>query len=177
IEIPAYRQWRQRRRSTQLLRLDPPARPYEADRVNNGWAWPGRGANLWISPPQLPATLTLRWPDPVRIGRLQFAFDTDLDTSTDQRPGLHRAPECVESFHVQLRRDSAWHTVAEVADNYQRRCVLNVPAQCADALRVVVTATHGDPSARIYEIRVYDEVAHEIGEHEVEAHTAEEGQV
>lgn len=155
IEIPAYRLWRQHRRTTQLLRLDPPARPYEADRVNNGRAWPGRGANLWISPPELPAAITLSWPRPFEIGQVQISLDTDLDTSTDRRPGLHRAPECVRDLDVQVRTGEEWETVARLRDNHHRRRVLTFPPTCTDALRVVVTATHGDPSARIYEIRAY----------------------
>ncbi|MGD7708274.1 FAD-dependent oxidoreductase [Microlunatus sp. Y2014] len=155
IEIPPYRLWQQLRRRTHLLRIEPPARPYEADRVINGWAWPGRGANLWISPPQLPATLELRWDEARTLGEVHLAFDTDLDTSTDARPGLHRAPECVADHRVELLVGGEWVMVASVTGNYRRRQVHTFEPRSTDACRIVVTATNGDPSARIYEVRAY----------------------
>lgn len=155
IDLPAYRLWKQRRRYAQLVRLAPPARPYEAANVANGWAWPGRGANLWVSPPGLPAAVTLTWPRPIQIAQVRIAFDTDLDTSTDARPGLHSPPECAKDFRVELGSDDRWETVAELTDNIQRLRVVDIEPRVAQAVRVTVTATHGDACARIYEIRAY----------------------
>jgi hypothetical protein len=154
VRIPRYRLWRQVRRRTQLLRVEPPARPYEAANVVNGWAWPGRGANLWVSDPLRPV-VELRWSEPVRVGEVVIAFDTDLDTSTDSRPGLHRAPEAVRDYRVDLRVDGEWVTAAGERGNYLRHRVLRFAPRTATALRVTVLATNGDPSARIYEIRAY----------------------
>ncbi|MGP9613787.1 FAD-dependent oxidoreductase [Brachybacterium sp. AOP42-B2-9] len=159
IEIPAYRLWRQRRRMTQVMRLDPPARPYEAANVTNGWAFPGHGANLWVSPPQLPATLELCWQEPVPVGRIQLALDTDLDTGTDHRDGLTRAAECARDLQIEAHTPRGWVEIAHVQDAYRRRIVLDVPSVWADVLRVTVTATNGDPHARLYEIRVYEGAA------------------
>lgn len=155
IEIPPYQLWKQHRRHTQLLQVEPPARPYSAANVTNGWAWPGRGANLWISPPDLPAQLTLAWDRPVRIGQVRLAFDTDLDTSTDARPGLHRAPECAAAFRVELRHGHQWRTAAAVTDNFYRHRVIEFTPAETTAIRITVDATHGDPSARLYEVRAY----------------------
>jgi hypothetical protein len=156
IEIPAYRLWRQRRRLTQVLHLEPPARPYESANVTNGWAFPGHGANLWISPPHLPATVELSWPRPVHIGRVHLALDTDLDTGTDHRDGLSRAPESVRELEIRAHTPQGWRTVGTLQDVYHRRHVLAFPIVEADALQVIVTATNGDPHARVYEIRVYE---------------------
>jgi hypothetical protein len=84
-----------------------------------------------------------------------IAFDTDLDTSTDSRPGLHRAPEAVRDYRVDLRVDGEWVTAAGERGNYLRHRVLRFAPRTATALRVTVLATNGDPSARIYEIRAY----------------------
>lgn len=85
IEIPDYRLWCQRRRVTQVLDITPPARPFEAVNVVNGWAYPGHGANLWVSQPSLPSDLDLIWPEPLAMSEVQLSFDTDLDTGTDHR--------------------------------------------------------------------------------------------
>ena len=45
----------------------------------------------------------------------------------------------------------------EGRDNYMRRCSHRFDSVSADALRLNVLATNGAPSARVYEIRVYDE--------------------
>ncbi len=154
IEIPPYTVWQQIRRLNHLVRLTPPATPYRAENVANDWAWPGRGANLWISPPQLPATIELQWDRPHRVGAVDLSFDTDLDTATDSRPGLHIAPECVRDFHVDVHTDDGWTTVAQSAGNHLRHCRLTFPTVAGDALRVVVTATNGAAEARIYQLRV-----------------------
>ena len=47
-----------------------------------------------------------------------------------------------------------WQKLLEVKDNYQRLRKHPLPAgTSADQLRVVVTATNGDPSAVIIEVR------------------------
>lgn len=155
IEIPSYSVWQQIRRCNHLVRLDPPAKPYEADNVANDWAWPGRGANLWVSPAELPATLEFRWDTPRRIGIVHLAFDTDLDLATDSRPGLYVAPQCVRDFRVEVLTDHGWTTAARVSENFLRHCRLDFPEVTTSAMRVVVESTHGAPEARIYQVRTY----------------------
>lgn len=155
IEIPPYRLWRQVRRETALMRMEPPARPYEAANVTNGRAAPGRGANVWVSPPRLPQTLELRWATPQDICSAELTFDTDLDTATDSRPGLDRAAECIRDLDVEVDVGAGWQRVGVIRDNYRRRCAVTFERLRAHRLRLVVLATNGDPCARLYEVRVY----------------------
>ena len=66
-------------------------------------------------------------------------------------------PECVRDYRVLYYDGSEWITVAEVSNNYQRRRIHRFPEVAASKLKVVVEATNGDKSARIYEIRAYNE--------------------
>jgi len=54
-----------------------------------------------------------------------------------------------------VRDGQAWRSVAKVTGNYQRRRVHEFAPVRTEAIRLVVRATNGDPSARVYEIRAY----------------------
>ena len=66
-------------------------------------------------------------------------------------------PKCARDYQIQIYDGSAWKTVADVKGNYQRRRIHLFPQIEGSKVKVVVTETNGDPSARIYEIRVYHE--------------------
>ena len=57
---------------------------------------------------------------------------------------------------MQVETAGVWEKLVEVRGNYQRHCshALALPVT-AQKLQIVVLATNGDPSAAIYEIRVY----------------------
>ena len=64
-------------------------------------------------------------------------------------------PETVRDYRLLCRHEEGWKEIASVAGNYQRLNRHRVPALETDALRVEITATNGDPHARIFEIRCY----------------------
>ena len=64
-------------------------------------------------------------------------------------------PETIRDYDIQLRSGDNWHTVIRGRGNYQRKVRHPISPQPADALRLLVYSTNGDPSARLYEIRVY----------------------
>ena len=51
----------------------------------------------------------------------------------------------------------AWRTVAAATGNYQRRRVHRFEPIAATKLRLTVHGTNGDKSARVFEIRAYNE--------------------
>jgi hypothetical protein len=166
VQIPAYEHWRQIRRRCLALRLTPQPHPFPASAVNNGRAWPEQMPNLWISDPRqdLPQWVELRFDEPVAVNTLLVSFDTQLDMTTDQRPALWRAPECVRDWRVHACVDGRWRVVFEQRDNYHRRCAARFDRVVTQALRLEVLATNADSpddprsrQARIYEIRVMNE--------------------
>ena len=66
-------------------------------------------------------------------------------------------PRCVCDYELSRRTGDGWKTLASVRGNFQRRRVHRFPRVTTSALRLTVHATHGDRSARVFEIRAYGE--------------------
>jgi len=138
------------------LRVLPDQRPYGARNVVHGTNHPDLWSNIFVSDPSqgLPAWVELRLPRPVPFNQVQITFDTDCN----RRVGLplFRYPECVKKYEVAIATATGWKTVARNDDNYERRRVHVFEAVHADRLRITVVETNGDPAARIYEVRIYN---------------------
>jgi len=147
------------------VRVFPESRPFGATNVLSGVARPADWTNLWMSDPRerLPQTLALEWDAPQEMNALYVSFDDDLERNIYQPRawggtlGDMTIPTLVKDYRVEVRAGGAWHEVAHVTGNYQRRNVLRFETQAVEAARVEVLATWGDPSARIYEVRAYRE--------------------
>ncbi len=140
-----------------LMRVEPECRPYGPENVNRGTNRPDRWTNIWISDPTrgLPAWLELRWDEPVEFDTVQLTFDTDALKRVTLP--LFRYPECVRAYRLMVETGGGWQEIVREADNYVRRRVHRFDPVRTRALRIVVEATNGAPSARIYEVRVYRE--------------------
>ncbi|SFS13577.1 FAD dependent oxidoreductase [Granulicella pectinivorans] len=143
---------------TLALRVDPPQRCFAASNVTSGQTRPHAWTNLWRSDPDLslPQTLTLTWDEEHAVSVIDLTFAGHLLREYHAYAPFYRDPQCVKDYDVQVDVRGTWQTVLSVRDNYQRlrRHSLFAPV-VTSKLRVVVTATNGDPSAAIYEIRVY----------------------
>ena len=128
---------------------------FSASNVLSGIGRPekGKSSNLWVSDPgaALPAALTVELPGPARIGRIDVRFDTRLDELYLDAPPA----ECVRDYALEVRSDGKWRRVHDEKGNCRRRRVHDIDPVRADAVRLTVQATHGAPSARVYEMRVY----------------------
>ena len=125
--------------------------------VNNGANRPtGDAMNMWASDPgkPLPQWIELTWDQPVTFDSVYLTFDTDLNERWHK---LARVPQCARDYEIIVQVDGRWQVVATGKDNFQRRQIHRFDPVTANRLRVNVDATNGDPSARLYEIRVYDE--------------------
>ncbi len=129
----------------------------EARFVNNGLIRPDKKVtNMWVSDPEqpLPQWVDLNWEKAVTLNAVYLTFDTDLNERWHITPLI---PQCVRDYEVKARVNGKWRTVAEGVENFQRRRIHRFDAVVTDCLRVTVHATNGDASARIYEIRAYNE--------------------
>lgn len=152
-------------RATLCSRVVPNTDPYEGRNVVNGISRAEDWPNIWISDPAqgFPQDITLRWDSPQTIREVLLIFDTDLD-APDRCFGwpreAHRfvfpVPECIKDYRILCREGVDWKELVHVEGNYNRRRVhgLATPVRTKE-LRVEVISTHGAPSARLYEIRVY----------------------
>ncbi|MCX6953444.1 MAG: FAD-dependent oxidoreductase [Verrucomicrobia bacterium] len=124
------------------------------------------GLHRWMSDPAagLPATLELRWSEPVTVREIQLIFDTGLhrfltlsqaDGYTARMHWGRPQPETVRDYGIDAETAGGWRPLIREQGNYQRRRVHRVDPMAARALRITVTATHWLDHARICEVRVY----------------------
>jgi hypothetical protein len=110
----------------------------------------------WVSDPaeSLPQWLELKFREATEINSVSLVFDTDM-TNPGTCTGM-KYPEvetCVKDYTVEIFDGAEWQTVAEVAGNFMRKRTHTFGVVKAERIRITVTATCGDPSARITEVR------------------------
>lgn len=107
---------------------------------------------MWVSDPAqgFPQWLDLAFPAPTTFNAVELIFDTNLHTK--RRIGA--AVECVKDYRLDYRAAGQWHPLLAERDNIFRRRRHRVPPTTAEGIRLTVESTHGDPSARVYEMRV-----------------------
>lgn len=121
--------------------------------------WADGRPHRWESA-ALPGELDLRWSKPQLISEVRFTFDSGLQRElilsasdwTTRRVVRGPQPELVRDYDVQLDG----RVVLSVRGNYLRQRIhrLEQPER-ASSLRLVVIATNGVPTARVFEVRVY----------------------
>lgn len=151
---PLFNRW-DRVRGTHCFRVTPPLRPYGAANVISGVARPEGGANCWVSDPArpLPQWVELRFPEPRTFNSAYLTFDSDLDVLIARGAS---AP-CVRDYRLRYEESGQWRQLLSVSGNHQRRRMHHFAAVSTRAIRLLVEATNGDRSARVYEVRLYRE--------------------
>lgn len=120
-------------------------------------------SNKWVSDPQkpMPQWLELNFDETKTVNSVYLTFDTNLKTkryTTWEHKTEHRmSTECARDYQIQYHDGSDWVTVAETENNYQRRRIHRFPSVETEKVRVLITSTNDDASARLYEIRAYNE--------------------
>lgn len=139
------------------LRVSPESWAYGPQNVNTGTNRPDCWTNIWISDParKLPAWLELTWPRAQRFNTVQITFDTDCNQRVTLP--LFRYPDCVKHYAIEIMTAGGWKKLARISDNYARQRVHRFERVDTDRLRLRILETNGGPTARVYEVRVYDE--------------------
>ena len=109
----------------------------------------------------MPQWLRLDFDKTKKLNSVYLIFDTNLKTKRYKTwkytQSERMPPESVRDYRIQYLDGEDWVTVAEARENYTRRRIHHFPAVETSSLRVLIDKTNGDPSARIYEVRVYNE--------------------
>ena len=113
----------------------------------------GNEAHGWVSDSSaaLPQSITLEWPKPVTARHVRITFNSDLMPA---QPAA-MPTQLVKSYAVEVRSGGRWEEVAAETGNWRRLATHHFERREIDALRVVCRETWGDPSAQIFEVRVY----------------------
>lgn len=141
---------------TLAYRISPPQRPFDPAQVQSGVTRPHRATNLWMSDPNqpLPQSLELSWDQPHPLHEIRLVFPGHLIREYHAYAPFYRDPQCPRDYRIEAWSGSEWLLLHQESGNYQRLRVhaLTEPVRTAK-LRITVTATNGDPSAAIYEVR------------------------
>lgn len=142
------------------LKTEPLQFPYEAENILSGVTRPDDQTNIWISHPgqPLPQSVILEFETSISLNTVNLTFDTNLAlTANLHLPTLQAPEETVRDYRLSFGLNGEWKDIGTFRDNYLRRRVHRFQRIAADKIKIDVLSTWGDPSARIYEIRVYDE--------------------
>ena len=110
----------------------------------------------WVSDPaqSLPQWLEVKFEKPEKINTVSLVFNTDMTNPGTYWGPKHPAVEtCVKDYTVEVFDGTVWQKVAEISDNFMRKRNHIFEEINAEAIRITVTATCGDNSARITEVR------------------------
>ena len=153
-EVPG-RGWSYARHQLLRVKVGPASYPFGPENVTSGVARAELFPNIWISDPSrgLPQHVDLDLGAPRDLNTVHLTFDTNLDHFPLTAP----CPETAGEYRLLVRHNKRWRCVLEVRDNYRRKRVHSFPRVTARWVRLVVERTNGAESARVYEMRLYDE--------------------
>ncbi|MCD6506471.1 FAD-dependent oxidoreductase [Candidatus Poribacteria bacterium] len=129
---------------------------YSPENVINGISRPvGDEMNMWASDPTMgvPQEIELEFENPAPVNAIYLTFDTNLDKLVESGP----APECVRDYELSFFDGERWRHLVKVSGNYHRRRIHRFETVRISKLRLRITKTNSDRSARVYEIRCYNE--------------------
>ncbi len=138
------------------LKAEPPLAAFAPANVVNGVMRPTTQTNAWVAAAGDAAPrLTLRWPEPRTIARVELCFDTDFDHPLESVLWGHPErdiPFCIRHYRI---LDGCGEVLAECTDNHQTRNSIEFaqPAVTAE-IHIEILATHGAPAA-LFAVRCY----------------------
>ena len=130
---------------------------YKPDNIINGWTrLKENKESLWVSDPlePFPQWIELELGNASEINTVQLTFDTDPSTG---RPEKSHQEVCVKSYEVSAFSNGDWVDLVQSENNFQRHRVHKFEKVRASKLRLTVRDTHGALSARVFEVRAYNE--------------------
>ncbi|MGC6505912.1 MAG: FAD-dependent oxidoreductase [Coraliomargaritaceae bacterium] len=151
-------------RSAQVTASSEWSDAYRAENVISGVSRiVGDTKHMWASDPEatMPQSLELDLGKATRMSAVYLTFDTDLNdkrhTEWDHPSEDRMPPESVRDYRVDAFVEGEWKTLAKVENNYQRRRIHRFEETEVSKIKILVQATNGDSSARIYEVRLYND--------------------
>jgi hypothetical protein len=124
------------------------------DGATHQWRADMKSGEIWIE---------LQWPQAVDLSTVELTFDTGLqrylrisgEKTTHAKQVRGPQPETIADYKLDAMLDNKTVQELEVKNNYLRKVSHTFPAVKADKIRLLVQRNHGDPYARVFEIRCY----------------------
>jgi hypothetical protein len=139
------------------LRFSQPLDLWGPRNVVSGWLRPMHQPHTWVAANDDRApSLTLRWPNPVTLQRVELFFDTDPDHSMETVLMGHPArtsPFCVKRYRLQA---GDGRTIYMCEENHQTRNVIEfAPPVATNELRLEILDMNGPAAPAVRAIRCY----------------------
>jgi hypothetical protein len=121
--------------------------------------WADQQNHYWESA-QLPAWLELDLKQATKINEVHLTFDSGFQRELILSPNDWATSHCIRGPQPETVKTYKLYAddtlIAEESENYLRKRVYKLAQPLtARKLRLVVSATHGIPNARVFEVRVY----------------------
>lgn len=109
------------------------------------------------------AWIELQWDKPARMNQIQLSFDTGLNRFLRISPedsvykNQVRGPqtETVSDYTIEIKSKGKPAKTIKIQNNFLRLARHDFEATEADSIRITIQKTHGDPLAKIFEVRCY----------------------
>ena len=113
----------------------------------------------WVSDPDqgLPQWIELKLDKQQPINKIHVTLDTDMTNPSMLAPYEGFPHTLVRAYTVEVNDGTNWIEVGNIKDNYLRRNDFKFDAINATAVRINVTETGDNLTARIFEVRIYNE--------------------
>lgn len=141
---------------------------YGCGNVVNGYNRIEYGTNLWSSGSiEKSQWLEFAWEQPKEFSQIRLTLNPDLSSeipssiskvSSDHHGftrGKNPTATLVKALHVEVSQKGEWREAASVQENADRLCIVNMPRQRADKVRIYFDETYGSPYAEVFEVRIY----------------------
>jgi len=160
LGVQAFEFWTPQRRpggANLACTIDPPLDLFRPDSIRNGVSRPTAGPNAWVADfsDETPA-LTIAWPSPQTIARVDLIFDPDFDHPVESSLMGHPErdmPFCVKDYRL---FDDAGREVAAVTDNHQSLNSHRFDSPLTTSrLTLDCQASQGPVPAAVFEIRCF----------------------
>jgi len=142
------------------LKTEPLQYPYGPENITSGITRSDSWTNLWVSHPDLPLpqSAILEFESSISFTTIYLTFDTNLSLTHNLHLPTWQAPkETVRDYRLLYGRKGKWKEIGTYRDNFLRRRVHKFSRITTNEIKIEVLSTWGCPSARIFEIRIYDE--------------------
>ncbi|OAS21233.1 FAD-dependent oxidoreductase [Paenibacillus oryzisoli] len=144
---------------TLAFQIEPEQSSYPVTHVLSGVTRPYRSTNLWRSSPSemMPQWIELTWGEEQVISQVEVTFAGNLLRDYRFYAPLNQDPQCVKVYELQAWIANGWATLDRVDNNYNRKRIHRLAqAVHTTQIRILIHETNGDPSAAVYEVRVYE---------------------
>ena len=139
------------------LRVEPAIALFAPENLRNGFSRPTNQPNVWLAAlTDAAPTLTLEWPEPVELSRLEFDLDADFDHPLETVLMLN--PETVAPFCVPALRvfDDTGRLVGELRDQHLSQAALTLAAPlCTRRLTVQLIRPPSGAPAALFRVSAY----------------------